>query len=98
MERSRKRRRLLNFTELTDQIGELATTKEMLPLSIGVFGTWGTGKSTVLRLVRGKLESAEAPPLFIDFDAWLYKGFDDSKAALMEGHCQTNVARRAQRW
>lgn len=74
----------LNFTELADQIGALATTKEMLPLSIGVFGTWGTGKSTVLRLVRGKLENGEAPPLFIDFDAWLYQGFDDSKAALME--------------
>ncbi len=34
----------LNFTELADQIGALATTREMLPLSIGVFGTWGTGK------------------------------------------------------
>lgn len=74
----------LNFTELADQIGALATTKEMLPLSIGVFGTWGTGKSTVLRLVRSKLEGADTPPLFIDFDAWLYQGFDDSKAALME--------------
>lgn len=74
----------LNYTELADQIGALATTKEMLPLSIGVFGTWGTGKSTVLRLVRAKLEDSEAPPLFIDFDAWLYQGFDDSKAALME--------------
>lgn len=74
----------LNFTELADQIGALAMTKEMLPLSIGVFGTWGTGKSTVLRLIRSKLERVEAPPLFIDFDAWLYQGFDDSKAALME--------------
>lgn len=74
----------LNYTELADQIGALATTKEMLPLSIGVFGTWGTGKSTVLRLVRAKLEDDKAPPLFIEFDAWLYQGFDDSKAALME--------------
>jgi predicted KAP-like P-loop ATPase len=74
----------LNFTELADQIGALATTKDMLPLSIGVFGSWGTGKSTVLRLVRGKLEGGASPPLFIDFDAWLYQGFDDSKAALME--------------
>ncbi|WP_071675982.1 KAP family P-loop NTPase fold protein [Nioella nitratireducens] len=74
----------LNFTELADQISTLATTADMLPLSIGVFGTWGTGKSTVLRLVRGKLEESEKRPIFIDFDAWLYQGFDDSKAALME--------------
>lgn len=53
----------LNFTELADQIGALAMTKDMLPLSIGVFGTWGTGKSTVLRLVRGKLEGEVATPV-----------------------------------
>lgn len=34
--------------------------------------------------MRAKLEGSESPPLFIDFDAWLYQGFDDSKAALME--------------
>lgn len=74
----------LNFTELADQIATLAASTEMLPLSIGVFGTWGTGKSTVLRLVRARMEQTDAPPLFIDFDAWLYQGFDDAKAALME--------------
>lgn len=74
----------LNFTELADQIATLAASEEMLPLSIGVFGTWGTGKSTVLRLVRARMEGADSPPLFIDFDAWLYQGFDDAKAALME--------------
>jgi predicted KAP-like P-loop ATPase len=79
----------LNYTELADQIATLAANKEMLPLSIGVFGTWGTGKSTVLRLVRSRMEAAEQPPLFIDFDAWLYQGFDDSKAALMEVVAET---------
>ena len=74
----------LNFTELADQIATLAADRDMLPLSIGVFGTWGTGKSTVLRLVKAGMEKAETPPLFIDFDAWLYQGFDDAKAALME--------------
>ncbi len=58
----------LNFTELADQISTLSTTADMLPLSIGVFGTWGTGKSTVLRLVRSKLEERETEPIFIDFD------------------------------
>lgn len=77
-------RDFLNFTEVADQIATLAASKEMLPLSIGVFGTWGTGKSTVLRLVRSTMEAGESPPLFIEFDAWLYQGFDDAKAALME--------------
>ena len=74
----------LNFTEVADQIATLATSPELLPVSIGVFGTWGTGKSTVLRLVERKLETADPKPIIIKFDAWLYQGYDDAKAALME--------------
>lgn len=74
----------LNFTEIADQIATLAASAEMLPVSIGVFGTWGTGKSTVLKLIRARMESQGDPPLFIEFDAWLYQGLDDAKAALME--------------
>ncbi len=74
----------LNFTEVADQIATLATRPDLLPVSIGVFGTWGTGKSTVLRLVEKKFKDSDPQPLVIKFDAWLYQGYDDSKAALME--------------
>jgi len=74
----------LNFTEVADQIATLATSPDLLPISIGVFGTWGTGKSTVLKLVEANLERVENPPVIIKFDAWLYQGYDDAKAALME--------------
>lgn len=75
----------LNFTEVADQIATLAMTPALLPISIGVFGGWGTGKSTVLKLVEGKLPSSQkGAPLVVHFDAWLYQGFDDARAALME--------------
>ena len=74
----------LNFTEVADQIATLALSPDLLPVSIGVFGTWGTGKSTVLKLAEAKMLAAEKPPIIIEFDAWLYQGFDDAKAALME--------------
>jgi predicted KAP-like P-loop ATPase len=74
----------LNFTELADQIATLATNPSLLPISVGVFGTWGTGKSTVLALAEKKLRQSIPEPVIIKFDAWLYQGFDDSKAALME--------------
>lgn len=74
----------LNFTEVADQIATLALSPDLLPVSIGVFGTWGTGKSTVLKLAEAKMMAADKPPLIIEFDAWLYQGFDDAKAALME--------------
>lgn len=74
----------LNFTELADQIATLATSPQLLPVSIGVFGTWGTGKSTVLALAEKRLLISGLDPIIIKFDAWLYQGFDDAKAALME--------------
>ncbi|MGV8996864.1 MAG: KAP family P-loop NTPase fold protein [Parvibaculaceae bacterium] len=74
----------LNFTELAEQIATLATSPRLLPISIGVFGTWGTGKSTVLSLTEQKLKKTNPIPIIIKFDAWLYQGFDDAKAALME--------------
>ncbi|RYI12423.1 MAG: hypothetical protein EON48_13120, partial [Acetobacteraceae bacterium] len=74
----------LNFTEVAEQISALARSPEMLPVSVGVFGTWGTGKSTVLNLVKQDLERHDPKPVVIEFDAWLFQGFDDSKAALME--------------
>lgn len=75
----------LNFTEVADQIAALATNESLLPISIGVFGGWGTGKSTVLRLVENKVRNADNNKhILVKFDAWLYQGFDDARAALME--------------
>src|SRR4051812_22435933 len=75
----------LNFTEVADQIVTLVTSPDLLPVSVGVFGGWGSGKSTVLKLVEGRLPQPEqGGPQIIKFDAWLYQGFDDARAALME--------------
>jgi hypothetical protein len=75
----------LNFTEVADQIAALATNAALLPISVGVFGSWGTGKSTVLQLVERQLpKDGDNAPIVVRFDAWMYQGFDDARAALME--------------
>ena len=75
----------LNFTEVADQIAALVTNSSLLPISIGVFGSWGTGKSTVLQLAERALPlDSSDRPIVVHFDAWLYQGFDDARAALME--------------
>src|SRR5260221_12092259 len=75
----------LNFSELADQIAALSVNHALLPISIGVFGGWGTGKSTVLRLVEHKVrEGGDKAPILIKFDAWLYQGLDDARAVLVE--------------
>lgn len=76
----------LNYSEVADLVVDVIRDPTMRPVTVGVFGSWGTGKSTLLNLIEGGLNPSDAESEFIvvRFDAWLYQGFDDSRAALME--------------
>ncbi len=73
----------LNYSEVAELIAEMIARPDLLPLSLGVFGSWGVGKSSTLRLVANELDKAKDSYLVITFDAWLYQDFDDARAALM---------------
>nr|WP_314460620.1 P-loop NTPase fold protein [uncultured Neisseria sp.] len=72
----------LNFGEVSQIVTEILETEAMLPVSIGVFGNWGAGKSSLLNLIEQQIKPDEW--IVIKFDAWLYQGFDDARAALLE--------------
>lgn len=72
----------LNFGEVSQIVSEILETEAMLPVSIGVFGNWGAGKSSLLNLIEQQITPDEW--IVIKFDAWLYQGFDDARAALLE--------------
>ena len=72
----------LNFGEVSQIVTEILETEAMLPVSIGVFGNWGAGKSSLLNLIEQQIKPVEW--IIIKFDAWLYQGFDDARAALLE--------------
>lgn len=74
----------LNFGEVSQLAVDILTADGMLPVSIGVFGNWGAGKSTLLKLIEQNLEKDEKDWIVIKFDAWLYQGYDDARAALLE--------------
>ncbi|UIK06606.1 KAP family P-loop NTPase fold protein [Neorhizobium galegae] len=72
----------LNYSEVSEMICDLVSDDAMLPISLGVYGTWGVGKSSILQLVGTQLE-AEERNLVVLFDAWLYQDFEEAKSALM---------------
>lgn len=74
----------LNFGEVSQLAVDVLTTNDMLPVSIGVFGNWGAGKSSLLKLIEQKLEQDEKDWIVINFDSWLYQGYDDARASLLE--------------
>lgn len=65
---------------------------EMLPLSIGVFGNWGSGKSSLMLLLQKDLDewitknSSEKSDkiLQITFNSWQFENYENTKLTLME--------------
>ena len=86
-------RDFLNFTGVADTVAEIIVQAKGRPISIGVSGAWGVGKSSMIKLVRHSLEHRSSKEkteeedsefVFVEFNAWLYQGYDDARAALME--------------
>ena len=75
----------LNFTSVAETVAEIVVKADQRPVSIGVSGAWGVGKSSMIKLVRNSLQQRQDGKfLFVDFNAWLYQGYDDVRAALFE--------------
>ncbi|HKI53306.1 MAG TPA: P-loop NTPase fold protein [Anaerolineales bacterium] len=73
----------INFRETAEIVSDLVSNQELRPVSVGVFGGWGSGKSTLVKLSRANLEGS-TDFITVDFDAWLYQDFDDARSALLE--------------
>lgn len=74
----------LNFNEIAQSTKEIITDKNLMPISVGVFGDWGAGKSTILELTTDAINKEKDEYIQIQFDAWTFQGYDDAKAALLE--------------
>lgn len=84
---------LLGFEIHANLIRSVVTDPSMLPVTIGVFGDWGGGKSSIMRMLERDLD----PDSYNDpeekkkyekiaclyFNGWLFEGYDDAKAALL---------------
>lgn len=75
----------LNFSCTADTVAKLIIEAKNEPVSIGVSGRWGVGKSSMIKLIKKSLsEKKEDFFVYVEFNAWLYQGYDDARAALME--------------
>lgn len=53
-----------------------------LPVTIGLYGEWGSGKSSILKMLMNDLKKDD-DTIVIYFDGWVFEGYDDAKSALM---------------
>ena len=67
--------------------------RELTPSTIGLYGDWGSGKSSLMKLAQERIEELsnakkkadeEVIPktLCIEFNGWLFEGYEDTKTSL----------------
>jgi predicted KAP-like P-loop ATPase len=75
---------LLNNEAIATTIIGLLQEHPERPVTIGVHGDWGAGKSSVLEMIDAGL-SGNDEVLCLKFNGWRFQGFEDAKIALIEG-------------
>jgi len=74
----------LNNEAIATTIVRLLCSRPDRPVTIGVHGDWGAGKSSVLEMIEADFAQRDRA-LCIKFNGWRFQGFEDAKIALMEG-------------
>lgn len=73
---------LLGFQHLASAVTAIVGKDDLLPATIGVYGDWGSGKSSLIQIIQKELEGQDGT-VVITFNGWLFEGYEDAKTALM---------------
>ncbi len=78
---------LINNEAIAKTIVSIIKENDQQPISIGIHGDWGSGKSSILEMIEENFKTGNTNSkeeyLCIRFNGWKYQGFEDSKIALM---------------
>lgn len=74
---------LLNNRTIAKAIVKTMLDSAPEPVTIGVHGDWGAGKSSVLRMIADDLSEVDGVAC-LHFNGWLFQGFEDAKIVLIE--------------
>lgn len=84
---------MLNNRAIAKTVVELIKESQDKPISIGIHGDWGAGKSSVLEMVEDEFNNN--PDIeCIKFNGWKHQGFEDAKIALMSAIISELIEKR----
>lgn len=84
---------MLNNRAIAKTVVELIKESHDKPISIGIHGDWGAGKSSVLEMVEDEF-NGNTDIECIKFNGWKHQGFEDAKIALMSAIVSELIEKR----
>ncbi len=75
---------ILFYSPYAATVASTICDKNNTPLTVGLFGKWGAGKSTLVNLIKQELKEKKDECIVVDINAWLFEGYADAKTSLME--------------
>lgn len=74
---------LLYYEAIARTVVKLIDHTPDAPITIGVHGDWGAGKSSVLKMLEASYEGKNKT-LCLWFNGWTFEGFEDAKTVIIE--------------
>jgi hypothetical protein len=74
---------LLYYEAVARTVVRLIRQSPSVPVTIGVHGDWGAGKSSVLKMAAAAFEG-EKRVVTLWFNGWVFEGFEDAKTVVIE--------------
>jgi hypothetical protein len=74
---------LLYYEAIARTVVRFIRETSVAPITIGVHGDWGAGKSSVLKMTEAAFKD-EKRVLCLWFNGWVFEGFEDAKTVVIE--------------
>lgn len=78
---------LLGFRVHADLVKSVILNKDLLPITLGLFGDWGSGKTSIMEMLRSDFATEDGNSgdgvACLYFNGWLFEGYDDAKSAII---------------
>lgn len=73
----------LDFSYIVEIMKDTINDEKLLPSCIGLYGDWGSGKSSLMHMCKRQLERQNDGTVCLLFNGWLYESYDDAKTAIL---------------
>lgn len=90
----------LHFSVISQAVADMIVESGNHPISIGVSGSWGSGKSSMVKMIGKELRNRDNEGkkyIFLEFNAWLYQGYEDARTSLLQSVSQVLSSEIAKR-